>query len=163
MSDPAADFWRFSLALYGRPDVAPCCLTLQDRHGIDVNLALFCAWLGASGRGRLTVQALAAADAAIATWRVGVVERLRAARRTIKEAGPALAPLYAKAKAIELDAEREVQRRLAALASPLPTEDRASAQRLADGIANLTLYLGPAAAAEPIHVALRDMASQGFA
>jgi uncharacterized protein (TIGR02444 family) len=157
MADAAGDFWRFSMALYAWPEVAPCCLVLQDAHGVDVNLALYCAWLGASGRGRLTASALSAADEAVASWRVGVIERLRAARRVLKEAGPGLAVLYAKAKAIELEAEHEAQRRLAPLA-PLPDAGKPPAARLADAIANLTLYLGAAAPAEPIHAALREMA-----
>ena len=51
---PPTPFWDFSLAVYGRPGVAPACLALQQRHGADVNLLLFCAWFGAAHRGRLT-------------------------------------------------------------------------------------------------------------
>jgi len=39
---PADRFWAFSLALYGKPGVAPALLGLQDRLGVDVNLLLFC-------------------------------------------------------------------------------------------------------------------------
>ena len=40
------EFWRFSLAVYGQDDVAQECLQLQQVGGIDINLLLFCAWLG---------------------------------------------------------------------------------------------------------------------
>ena len=40
------EFWRFSLAIYKPPDVAAECLALQEAVGLDVNLLLFCAWLG---------------------------------------------------------------------------------------------------------------------
>ena len=33
-------FWRFSLALYARPDVAEALIGLQDRAGLDVDLIL---------------------------------------------------------------------------------------------------------------------------
>src|SRR5215469_3798715 len=98
MSDAAAAFWRFSLAIYARPGVAPACLVVQDEHGCDVNLMLFCCWLGASGRGRLDCAGLAAADAAVSGWRREVVESLRAARRAIKAADlPDSDGIYAKA------------------------------------------------------------------
>jgi len=35
-------FWDFSLAVWGREAVKPACLALQARHGIDVNILLFC-------------------------------------------------------------------------------------------------------------------------
>jgi uncharacterized protein (TIGR02444 family) len=153
MSD-AAEFWRFSLAVYGKPGVAPACLVLQDQFGHDVNLALFCCWLGASGRGRLTHTVLDAADRAVAPWRHEVVENFRAARRAIKAAATSDGDgLYAKAKAIELEAERLLQIRLVELAPPadpsLPVRERVDA-----AIANLTLYIGEASA-EPIHAALK--------
>jgi uncharacterized protein (TIGR02444 family) len=156
MSDVAAEFWRFSLAVYGKPGVAPACLVLQDQFGTDVNLALYCCWLGATGRGRLTRAALDAADAAIAPWRHQVVENFRAARRAIKEEALADSEnLYAKAKAIELEAERTLQARLADRAPPgdpsLSAKDRFDA-----AIANLALYVGDAPAG-PLHAALKDL------
>lgn len=161
MSDPAAEFWRFSLAIYARPGVAPACLVLQDQHGRDVNLALYCCWLGASGRGRLERDSLAAADRAVASWRRQVVENFRAARRAIKTAAaPDAQSLYAKAKAVELEAERLLQRRLAERA-PAADEGRPTAERLADAAANLDLYIGDAPAA-PLRDALEAMAAAGF-
>lgn len=161
MSDAAAAFWRFSLAIYARPGVAPACLVLQDQHGRDVNLMLFCCWLGASGRGRLDRVALEAADRAVTAWRHEVVEHFRAARRAIKAAAlPDSDSIYAKAKAVELEAERLLQRQLAERAPDenvgLPTE-----KRLNDALANLVLYVGDAPAA-PIADALKAMAETDF-
>ena len=51
---PAESFWSFSLTVYGRPGVEAACLELQDRFGADVNLALYCLWIGRS----LTPEAL---------------------------------------------------------------------------------------------------------
>jgi uncharacterized protein (TIGR02444 family) len=163
MSDAAAAaFWRFSLAIYARPDVAPACLVLQDEHARDVNLMLFCCWLGASGRGRLDRARLDAADRSVTGWRRTVVEPLRAARRAIKAAAlPDSDGIYAKAKAVELEAERLLQRQLAEGApaenTGVPTE-----RRLADALANLALYIGDAPAV-PIADAIREMAENDFA
>jgi uncharacterized protein (TIGR02444 family) len=147
-------FWRFSLDFYARPGVAPACLTLQDRHGTDVNLLLFAAWVGWSGRRRLTPADLARADGAIAPWRRGVVEPLRAVRRAVKEE-PGADDLYRAVKSAELAAERHAQDRLESLA-PSVAESSVEARR-ADALANLDLYLGPgaaSAAAEPLRIAL---------
>jgi uncharacterized protein (TIGR02444 family) len=161
MSDAAAEFWRFSLAFYASPEVAPACIELQDRHGKDVNVALYCCWLGASGRGRLDATSLAAADAAVASWRASVVAGLRAARRAIKaEAAPGSENLYTKAKAVELEAERVEQSILVARAAS--AAPRGVDERLADALANLALYVG-AAPAEPLVRALRAMAADDFA
>jgi uncharacterized protein (TIGR02444 family) len=161
MSDAAAAFWRFSLAIYARPGVAPACLVLQDEHGRDVNLALYCCWLGASGRGRLDRDSLTAADRAVAAWRRDVVENFRAARRAIKAAAlPDSDSVYAKAKAVELEAERTLQRMLVAGAPPA-RGDLGMPQRLADARATLALYLGDLPAA-PLFDALTAMAETNF-
>ena len=162
MPDAAAAFWRFSLAIYSRPAVPAACLVLQDEYGRDVNLALYCCWLGASGRGVLSAEALAATDAAVANWRHEVVEHLRAARRAIKAAAwPDSENIYAKAKAVELEAERLLQSRLAALA-PAAQPSRPAAVRLGDARFNLGLYIGHAPA-QPLHAALEAMAQANFA
>src|SRR5688572_14496276 len=81
----AADsvFWRFSLQFYGLPDVAPACLALQDEAGVDVNLLLFLLFLAEQGRA-VTRDDVARLDRAVAPWRSGVVEPLRAIRRRLK-------------------------------------------------------------------------------
>lgn len=112
----SADFWNYSLTLYDRPGVAPACLALQDRHGLDVNLLLFCCW--ASSRGLNVDRAtLAAAEGAVATWRNQVVRPLRALRRRLKrgvEAFPAVEveAMRRRLNEIELEAERLEQGRL---------------------------------------------------
>ena len=47
-------FWDFSLHTYSAEGVGEACIALQERRGVDVNLILFCAWNGASGRGVLS-------------------------------------------------------------------------------------------------------------
>ncbi len=157
MTDGTDPFWTFSLGFYGRPGVAQACIALQDRHGCDVNLVLYACWVGLSGRGRLAAADLARADAANAPWRSAVIEKLRAARRALREEdrhGPIL-ELYEAAKAAELAAERVAQRRLQALAPPAGAAEAGA--RAADATANLALYLegmSADAAAAPVFAAI---------
>ena len=155
MTEAFDEFWRFALALYARPGVAPACLELQDRHGKDVLIALFASWLGASGRGRLDAAALARAEEAARPWRQRVVEPLRRTRHALKGVEGA-EELYGRMKKIELDAERVAMQRLAPLA-PAPDLRAAAAERAAAARHNLALCAGDAApAAAPILAALDE-------
>jgi uncharacterized protein (TIGR02444 family) len=153
-------FWRFSLALYERPGVASACLALQDRHGRDVNLVLYALWVGASGRGRLSVAEFDAAKAVLAPWHGKAIAPLRALRRRAKDETDAAA-LYAALKVAELEAEHVGQDRLERLA---PSADASNAAPLDDAAANLAAYLGPGPALEaavPLVSALADAAAKG--
>lgn len=110
---PESPFWGYSLAVYGRPGVAEACLALQGRHGLDVNLLLFCCWAGQCGRA-LTPEDLDRLTAAAGPWHEGVVKPLRAVRRWLKSRQDAGAqPLRARIKESELEAERIEQQLLA--------------------------------------------------
>ena len=115
-------FWRFSLAVYAAPGVAPECLALQDTRGIDVNMLLFCAWLG-SLRVVLTGEDLAAVEATVRSWREQVVLPLRGVRRDIKARPDAvqddIAALRKDVAALELRAEQIEQAMLYAMAAHL--------------------------------------------
>jgi uncharacterized protein (TIGR02444 family) len=77
-------FWQFSGIVYRNPGVAEACLSLQDRHGLDVNLLLFCAWAGTCGR-RLDGGDIALLRTASRPWQDEVVAPLRAVRRWLKQ------------------------------------------------------------------------------
>jgi uncharacterized protein (TIGR02444 family) len=144
MVDAAAEFWRFSLAVYGRPGVTPSCLALQDRLGLDVNLLLFCCWSAARGH-RLGRSELAAALAASQPWQRDIVGPLRRIRRQLAQP-TALAPgdaaiLYEQAQQLELAAEQAEQHLLAA-AVPFAPREVDDSRQAADTAANLRLYLG---------------------
>jgi uncharacterized protein (TIGR02444 family) len=111
-------FWRFSLAVYAAPGVADECLALQDTRGIDVNMLLFCAWLGAR-RTALTADDLAPIEAGARPWREAAVQPLRAARRGIKALKAAdndIAALRNDVAALELRAEQIEQAMLFSMA-----------------------------------------------
>ena len=137
---PKSEFWDFSLTVYGRDGVAPACLALQERHGADVNLLLFCCWLAASGRGALTGESLARTAAAVEPWHREIVRGLRALRVRLR-AGEAPLPegadrtfdgfaqeLRKKVAAVELEAEHIEQLLLAAAAAALGPTEAASPQ-----------------------------------
>ena len=163
MQFPDHPFWDFSLATYGREGVADACIALQEAHGADVNILLFCAWAGRNGV-RLDRAQIEAACETVRGWHEDIVRPLRSVRRRLKTAvdddapGALQSALRARVQKIEIDAEHIEQLRLAALAdapdfggfgnsgnSATPPLDSAAAR------ANMEAYLsvlGPGAGAE---------------
>lgn len=124
-------FWDFSVAFYARPGVMPTCLALQDAHGVDVNLALFCCWLGEA----LDAGALAEAETLVCDWRREVVQPLRAVRRWLKGRDDAL---RADVAAQELAAEQRQQAMLHAWAvARWPAAGAVPGRHAADNLALL--------------------------
>ncbi len=122
MDFPKHDFWDYSVALYGKDGVAPACLALQERHGVDVNALMFCLWLAATGRGPAAREALDAAFAAVAAWHAQVVRTLRPLRQRLKFGfepvdAELVRALRSRIQKIEIDAEHLEQLTLAASAA----------------------------------------------
>jgi uncharacterized protein (TIGR02444 family) len=106
-------FWNFSLTVYGVSAVQDECLNLQDQFGLDVNLVLLCAFLGAVHGVALTSEDIASARREVRPWHEDIVKTLRVARRHLKtielrdaDAVKAAAQLRAQVKAAELESER---------------------------------------------------------
>lgn len=139
-------FWNFSLEVYAAEGVSAGCLGLQERRRADVNVLLLCVWLGASGRGTLTVDRLKALLTEVEPWQAGVVRPARAMRQLIREGAWTLAPPEAieaarrRVAEAELTAEHVEQLMLAAH-WPLPGDrDRPVQQRLRAAVGNLGVY-----------------------
>lgn len=135
-------FWDFSLRTYRSDGVADACIALQDEHGVDVNVVLYCCWAGS----RAPALDEAAFDPILRfsrEWSGHVVGPLREARRWMKRSGCEDTPvdtgaclaLREQIKAIELGAEKLQQ--LALAESPLPDGDAAG---LPGAAANLQRY-----------------------
>lgn len=144
MDFPASPFWDFSLALYGSDGVAPACLRLQERHGVDVNFLFFCIWHGLT-QGPLDPRELEARHASIADWHETVVRHLRSLRRRLKEPGsPADADLVqalrARIQKIEIDAEHIEQLILSTGAAPDGATGRDTAGLRRDAATNVSAY-----------------------
>ena len=144
-------FWRFSLAVYAAPGVASECLALQDTQGVDVNVLLFCAWLG-SRRIVLTQDDLATIESAVRSWREAVIRPIRAVRRDIKTRPDAgqdeIAALRKDVAALELRAEQIEQAMLYAMAADL-TESTMTAEIAARQNISLLLNRQGTASAAP--------------
>lgn len=117
-------FWQFSLAVHGAPGVDAECLALQDTHGIDVDVLLFCVWLGGQGV-TLSDTDMAAIEARVRPWRDTAIAPLRAARRGIKTlpeiADDDVAALRKDVAALELRAEQVEHAMLYGMAPGLET------------------------------------------
>jgi len=141
MRFPDHPFWTFSVTVYGRDRVAPACLALQERHGVDVNLLLLALWVGVRGGGMLSATERAAAGTAVEAWHRDIVRALRSVRRHLKPnpAGtPAdlAKPLRRRVGAVEIDAEHVEQLMLAAAAPDRADPDRALPARALEAAAN---------------------------
>ncbi len=139
-------FWNFSLETYAGDGVAGACLDLQGRRGCDVNVLLFCCWLGASGRPTLTAERLRAILKVSDVWQAEIVKPLRQVRQLLKdkpwtETLPETVDAARRRVAeAELAAEHAEQLKLASLHAPAADRDRPVEKRLRSAIGNLGVY-----------------------
>ncbi|MFO0995522.1 MAG: TIGR02444 family protein [Alphaproteobacteria bacterium] len=146
MDFPKSAFWDFTLAIYGREGVSPAVIALQDKHGLDVDILLFCCWTGSTGRGALGAAEIARAKTVADPWQSQVVNALRTIRRRIKdgfEGTPTGLPdaLRKQILSQEIDAERLEQIMLEATVTVAPDVARAAEARAANAAASLAVYL----------------------
>ncbi len=146
MEFPENPFWDYAIEVYRRDGVGEACLALQARHGVDVNVLLFCCWLGASGRGALDDGRMARLVKTVEPWHDDVVRGLRAVRAALK-GGLDTAPgdlsdaLRARIAVTEIDSEHIEHFMLVAdTADLVPGEAIAMEQRLSDAVANAGRY-----------------------
>lgn len=137
--------WRFSLAVYAAPGVKDECLIAQDSANADVNVLLYCAWLGAVHGMALDDAALAEIVDAVEEWSRTAVAPLRAVRRAMKRLPTMdhaeVRVLRQSVAVIEIEAEQIAQALLFAL--PLRLQERGSEPLVDDLVrANIRAYLG---------------------
>ena len=138
-------FWDFSLRVYGSDGVPAACIALQERRGIDVNLLLFSAWIGESGRGVLADSDLEAALAAAAAWNRDIVCALRVVRNRLKGGMPPIPTersdvLRKMILEIEVKSEHVEQITLAAVVTRPADSALSAEQRGDDALANVVAY-----------------------
>ncbi|MFC4353382.1 TIGR02444 family protein [Fodinicurvata halophila] len=139
----AMTFWDFSLLFYGRQGVADACLELQDRHGLDVNLVLFCFWAATCGKA-LGEEEFARLSQASRDWQAQVVQPLREVRRWMKR--PDLLEredcvrLRESIKRQELEAER-LQQTFLAEALPMEVTPASEEEKTACAVTSLNCLL----------------------
>jgi len=149
-------FWQFSLSIYGQADVAEECLALQETIGIDVNVLLFCAWLGTRGI-VLRKEDIAAASETVEAWSKNVVRPLRGVRQRMKGLyNNEFADLRERVKALELEAEQVEQAILFAQTKKIQGSGAGVDRRKAIG-QNVDQYLRTASAPRLIAAAQGTM------
>ena len=123
-NDLTTPLWTYALALYRRPGVAPACLALQARLGLDVCVLIFALYASHCQRA-LSAASLAQIDQGLQAWRHQVVLPLRQLRQAIKMGVPGMAAGHTdwvreQVKAVELNAEQVALAYLDAQLAPLP-------------------------------------------
>lgn len=143
MTSPHTDFWTWSLDRYERGGAAELLLRLQDEHGLNVNLLLWCCW-SAEFFEPVPGPVLREAETRTHDWNARVTAPLRSVRRYLKkgeedEKKPRKA-LRKLVKDAELEAERVEQTRLETLAIVQLAPLSAAAGAAARAAKNLQLY-----------------------
>lgn len=146
MQFPDHPFWDFAIRVYMSDGVSAACLNLQERHGIDVNLMLFCLWLGHSGRGVMNGAEIDAAVSASNEWHHIVVKGLRHVRQALKDGFPDVdqdlaQALRSEVQKTEINAEHLEQLILVDAVPREPSRaDAPEGGRARDAAENLQLY-----------------------
>ena len=141
-------FWAFSVDTYRKPGVAEACLALQDRHGLDVNVLLYCCWFGCT-RGVLDEPLWDRVLAFSGPWADNVVRPLRAVRTWMKHTGcaqpevsnDACMTLREEIKRIELKAEQFQENTLQSLVENSPSKNLDTTSQINCTSLNLKEYL----------------------
>jgi uncharacterized protein (TIGR02444 family) len=146
-SHESEGFWNFSVRTYRTAGVPDACLSLQNDYGADVNMLLYCCWIGAC-IGRFDHELFARASAFSTLWADHVVVPLRSARTWMKQSGcdtdpvptDACMQLREEIKSVEFAAEKMQQQVLESLVSIDKSRNDPPDQVLKDVVANLMLY-----------------------
>ncbi len=141
-------FWDFSVRTYRTDGVPDACLSLQNDYGADVNMLLYCCWVGAC-IGQFDSELFARASAFSTLWADHVVVPLRSARTWMKQSGCETEPvptdtcmqLREEIKSVEFATEKMQQQVLESLVSVDQSRIDTPEQILEGVIANLNLYV----------------------
>ena len=156
-------FWDFSVRAYRTAGVPEACLSLQNDHGADVNMLLYCCWVGAA-IGPFNDELFDCASEYSTRWADNVVIRLRAARAWMKHTGCDENPvptancmaLREEIKAVEFAAEKMQQEVLESMTSGDRRGSDTADPLMSDVVTNLFRY------AEYAGVAVNDEISRKF-
>jgi len=141
-------FWDFSVRTYRTPGVPDACLSLQNDYGADVNMVLFCCWIGGAS-GAFDDELFNRASEYSARWAENVVIPIREARTWMKLTGCNSDPvptascmaLREEIKSVEFAAEKMQQEVLDSMVLVDLTRDERPEQIVEDVAANLMRYL----------------------
>ena len=83
MKFPPSEFWSYSTDVYQRPELESACLNMQNQHQADVNILLYCCWVGEK-QIRLSENDMQTLIKTSQPWQKNILIHLRAARTTLK-------------------------------------------------------------------------------
>ncbi len=147
MSAEFERFWNFSVRTYRSDGVPEASLSLQNDYGADVNMLLYCCWVGVVA-GRFDGDLFARASQFSTLWANHVVIPLRSSRTWMKHSGCAVEPMQTDAcmelrdgiKSVEFEAEKLQQEALQSLLSVSEPRALDRNQILSDMKENLKQY-----------------------
>jgi uncharacterized protein (TIGR02444 family) len=149
-------FWRFSLAVYGQAEVTNECLGLQDAYGIDVNILLFCAWLGTQSVA-LKREDIELASRVVAGWHDDIVRPLRTVRQRLKDISDD-EKIRTSIKDAEIEAEQIEQAMLFAFSQQLQGRNEAQGDCVTTNVRQYIEMKAPIATAQVSAMHLIDAA-----
>lgn len=140
-------FWDFSVRTYYGEGVQEALLALQNERGVDINMLLFCIWLGRT-HGEFTDSLFHAACDFSERWAQQVVVPLREVRTWMKGVGchdgkvavQDCMDLREKVKGVEFAAEKMQEEVLESLCADHPRVQQSAAQQLAAVSSNVRRY-----------------------
>jgi uncharacterized protein (TIGR02444 family) len=141
-------FWDFSVRTYRTDGVPAACLSLQNDYGADVNMLLYCAWIGAAV-GPFEHELFSRANDYSLRWAKNIVIPLREARTWMKHTGCGAQPtptaecmqLREDVKSVEFAAEKMQQEVLGSMVQVDQARSDNPERIVADVAANLLRYL----------------------
>jgi len=140
-------FWNFAVRSYRCEDVPEACLALQNERGADVNVLLFCCWMGAT-RGEFQTETFDRVLEFSRTWADRVVRPLRNVRTWMKIEGcpdPIMAVescmnLRERIKKVEFEAEQMQENVMQSLVDTIPGVPLSVAEQARAAMLNLRRY-----------------------
>jgi uncharacterized protein (TIGR02444 family) len=140
-------FWDFSVRTYRRTGVPEACLSLQNDYGVDVNMVLYCVWIGAAS-GVFDDESFSRSSEFSKLWADNIVIPIRSARTWMKTAGCHLDPVPTapcmefreEIKSVEFAAEKMQQEVLESMSIINRDRDDAPAEIVEHAVANLAIY-----------------------
>lgn len=96
---PPHPLWDFALQMYGHPEIKAACLSLQNDHGLNVNILLFCCW---QNQQTLSKTTLGLAIDTLSAWHIQITQKLRNLRKKALQQDK---QAYQTLKLVELYAE----------------------------------------------------------
>jgi uncharacterized protein (TIGR02444 family) len=140
-------FWDFSVRTYYGEGVQEAFLDLQNERGVDINLLLFCMWLGKT-HGLYSDETFKSACEFSELWAENVVVPLRNVRTWMKltgcpETGVSVddcMSLRDKVKGVEFGAEKLQEEMLESLCGELPDSGTGVEQQTGAAMDNIRRY-----------------------